>query len=284
MGKYLTDLNDDQVITRLLKWNALLRGRKYRPFLTVRDVPSQGFSHRIKGWRHGRVHHLLSDEEWDTILCLEATLNCLEICEQFALDRERTRIIASQLGIKHPIYVTTKVDKVITTDFLVYISTPSGEKRMAISFKEAVEFDGDCERLLEKLEIERIYWLQENVEFVILTERNLPKMLIENMKIIHAARFYSYKRDNLSNDIIEQIFHTLSPMLLNSDMRLIDAMTECAKAVGMTKQPKNLIWPVVRFFLANQVYCMDLLNNPIDSFSTLALQSTDFDRLMEILK
>ncbi|MDD5286786.1 MAG: hypothetical protein PHD54_13100, partial [Desulfuromonadaceae bacterium] len=30
-------------------------GENYRPFLTVRDVPSRGLSHRIKGYKSNRV-------------------------------------------------------------------------------------------------------------------------------------------------------------------------------------------------------------------------------------
>lgn len=35
-------------------------GKDYKPWLTVRDVPSQGLSTRVRGWKTGRVHHFLS--------------------------------------------------------------------------------------------------------------------------------------------------------------------------------------------------------------------------------
>src|SRR5262249_38639608 len=37
------------------------RGAEYRPWLTVRDVPSRRRSHRLHGLTADRVHHLLSD-------------------------------------------------------------------------------------------------------------------------------------------------------------------------------------------------------------------------------
>ena len=38
-------------------------GADYKPWLTARDVPSRGRSHRVLGVTTGRVHHLLSDIE-----------------------------------------------------------------------------------------------------------------------------------------------------------------------------------------------------------------------------
>ncbi len=52
---------DQKAIDRMLKQG---RGRgtheKYKPWLTVRDVPSLGKSSRDKGWKTGRPHHFLS--------------------------------------------------------------------------------------------------------------------------------------------------------------------------------------------------------------------------------
>jgi hypothetical protein len=39
------------------------RGADYLPWLTIRDVPSRGRSHRLQGIKTGRVHHLHSDIE-----------------------------------------------------------------------------------------------------------------------------------------------------------------------------------------------------------------------------
>ena len=37
------------------------RGREYKLWLTVRDLPSEGRYHRIFGHKSQRTHHLLSD-------------------------------------------------------------------------------------------------------------------------------------------------------------------------------------------------------------------------------
>src|SRR6266496_3714697 len=38
-------------------------GAIYLPWLRVQDVPSQGLSTRIEGWKTGRIHHFLSELE-----------------------------------------------------------------------------------------------------------------------------------------------------------------------------------------------------------------------------
>lgn len=46
-------------------------GPDYKPWLTIRDVPSQGRSHRIFGHLTQRPHHLLSDLELATFFFLQ---------------------------------------------------------------------------------------------------------------------------------------------------------------------------------------------------------------------
>jgi hypothetical protein len=47
------------------------RGSDYKPWLTVRDVPSKGRSHRVFGHKSQRTHHLFSDLELAVFLFLE---------------------------------------------------------------------------------------------------------------------------------------------------------------------------------------------------------------------
>ncbi|MFH1882322.1 MAG: heteromeric transposase endonuclease subunit TnsA, partial [Planctomycetota bacterium] len=47
------------------------RRNEYKPWLTVRDLPSQGRSHRVFGHKSLRTHHLFSDLELAVFLLLE---------------------------------------------------------------------------------------------------------------------------------------------------------------------------------------------------------------------
>ena len=75
---------DQKAIDRMLKQG---RGRgtheKYKPWLTVRDVPSLGKSSRDKGWKTGRPHHFLSILELLYYLILEWSQMVTDIREQY---------------------------------------------------------------------------------------------------------------------------------------------------------------------------------------------------------
>ena len=47
------------------------RNSAYKPWITVRDLPSEGRSHRIFGHKSQRTHHLVSDLELAVFLLLE---------------------------------------------------------------------------------------------------------------------------------------------------------------------------------------------------------------------
>src|SRR5690554_6517583 len=74
----------------------------YKPWLTVRDLPSLGRVHRVFGLKSKRTHHLLSDLELSVFLMLEWHSEVTQIREQFPLERDITRRLAHDAGIKHP--------------------------------------------------------------------------------------------------------------------------------------------------------------------------------------
>jgi hypothetical protein len=70
------------------------QGRDYKPWLTVRDVPSNGRSHRIFGHKSQRIHHFLSDLELAVFFVLEWHQDTEDIREQFPLRTEDTLAMA----------------------------------------------------------------------------------------------------------------------------------------------------------------------------------------------
>lgn len=61
------------------------KGANYKPWLHIQDIPSQGLCSRVKGWKTGRVHHLLSEMETSYFYVLEWSTKVLDIREQFPL-------------------------------------------------------------------------------------------------------------------------------------------------------------------------------------------------------
>lgn len=157
------------------------RGASYKPWLTIRDVASHGRSHRIAGIKTSRVHHFLSDIERDVFYLFDWAEAVTDIREQYPLDRERSRRISADLDIKHPRDAATEI--VMTTDFLVDISLEGKLIQLARAVKPVIELEKP--RVIEKLEIERRYWVQQGVDWGIITERDIPEAMVTNIAWLH---------------------------------------------------------------------------------------------------
>lgn len=155
----------------------------YKPWLTIHDVPSKGNSSRIKGWKTGRIHHLLSNIERSYFYFLEWSENVIDIREQFPLDRVDTLDIANKKGIEHPKEDTTDTYIPMTTDFLVTLKRENKITVVARSIKPFSQIED--ERTVEKLEIEREYWEKKGIEWALVTEKDIPKPFAKNIQWFH---------------------------------------------------------------------------------------------------
>ena len=145
----------------------------YIPWLHTRDFPSSGKVTRIKGVVTGRIHHLLSHLELLCFLYLESLPGIEDIKEQFPLPLCDTQLIAASLKIKHP--EVNGFPYVMTTDF--YYRRDG--LWYAIQIKNISSLEN--KRVLEKFEIERLYWVREKVDFKIMTEKDLNPHLAHNL-------------------------------------------------------------------------------------------------------
>lgn len=176
---------DEQKIARFIKeGRGLGRGKDYKPWLTIQDVPSIGLSSRKHSFKTGRGHHLLSNNETGLFLLLDWSDAVIDIREQFPLDRDATRSIAADMGVRHPTDSQTHIDIVMTTDVLVDVRTDSGIRHLVRSVKPYAELSDP--RTIEKQEIDRRYWSNfENHEWGLVTEFDLPKQRIKTLHWLH---------------------------------------------------------------------------------------------------
>lgn len=178
---------DEQKIDRFLKeGRGTGHGKTYKPWLEIHDVSSRGRSSRVPSQKTGRIHHMLSDLERGLLLLLDWADSVTDIREQFPLDRDETRALAEAMGIRHPLDTASRVDIVMTTDFLVDIKAEVGIRECAYSVKPASELGS--KRTLEKLEIERRYWARRDVTWKLVTDRDLPKARIQNLHDLHELK------------------------------------------------------------------------------------------------
>jgi hypothetical protein len=175
---------DDEKLARFLKeGRGQGHGKNYRPWLTIQDVSSLGRSSRIHSRKTGREHHLLSDIETALFLLLDWSDSVTDIREQFPLDRDETRVIAADMGVRHPADAQSRTDIVMTTDFVVSVRAGDTITLAARSVKPASELD--TVRTLEKQEIERRYWHIKGVDWGIVTDLDLPAQRVKNLRWLH---------------------------------------------------------------------------------------------------
>ncbi|MCM3325012.1 TnsA endonuclease N-terminal domain-containing protein [Cytobacillus kochii] len=186
----------------------------YRPWLTIQDVPSNGRAHRDIGWKTKREHHLLSDIEYNYFCLLDWSDDVIDIREQFPINRENTTIIAEHMNIKHPLDSSTQTPVVMTTDFLITLRHDSKITYMARTIKPEKELNNT--RVIEKFGIERTYWENQDVDWAIVTEKDLPKTIIDNIKWLRSSYILPDTIDSSFITILLEKLKTGTGTILNN--------------------------------------------------------------------
>lgn len=184
MAKRKRNLTIDKINKRFKEGRGKGVGEKYKPFIETLDVASIGRSTKIRGWKTNRVHHFLSDLERNYFLYLEWDENVIDIKEQFPnTSLANTLKIANDLGIRHPCDPKTKTPIIITTDFLLTVKR--GDRVLNVARTCKYKKDLSKKRVIEKFQIEKKYWEDKGVDWGIITELNINKNFVENLRNIH---------------------------------------------------------------------------------------------------
>ncbi|MGG2105220.1 TnsA endonuclease N-terminal domain-containing protein [Lysinibacillus pakistanensis] len=96
---------------------------------------------------------------------------------------EETTVIADELGLKHPTDPKMNEVVVMITDFLLTADKGEGLVELARTIKMKDELLK--ERVIEKFEIERVYWERRNINWGIVSELEIPKEMARNISYIH---------------------------------------------------------------------------------------------------
>ncbi|EFE2071296.1 TPA: TnsA endonuclease N-terminal domain-containing protein, partial [Escherichia coli] len=175
-------LTQAQIDRRLKDGRGQGQGSDYKPFIYTRDVSSLGRSHRLPGSKTRRLHHLLSDLELAIFLTLDRSPHVTDIREQFPMRVEDTVRIAEELGLPHGCYKGTP--QVLTSDFLVDFEDP---QRPSIAIQAKYSTDLQKPEVIERLELERRYWQEKGIPWVIVTEREVSKVAFANIQWLYPA-------------------------------------------------------------------------------------------------
>jgi hypothetical protein len=253
MGKRRTRATEASIKRWIKEGRGDGTGNNYKPWLYVQDVASKGRCHRIRGWRHGRVHHLLSDLEAYVFYTYEWSRRVTEIREQFPLlPLDETLAIAEEIGVTHPTDPVTKHPIVMSTDFVLTVTNGSGMDFFARQVKYTSALSNH--RTQEKLEIEHRYWLKRNIDYGIVTERDVHMPLVRNIKWVHQR----IDRDSLlplTEETVRDVARLLTEMVLSNDAPLRKLTSTCDSDLELTGGDSL---KVVRHLLAIRYWQIDM--------------------------
>lgn len=259
----------------LLKWvkegRGSGQGSEYRPWLTVRDLPSLGRVHRVFGHKSQRTHHLLSDLELAVFLLLEWLPEVSDIREQFPLDRSLTQQLAVDAGIRHPAQQGT--EQFMSTDFLVN-TTNESEPKYALQVKYTNALDD--ERTVEKLELERRYWVKKGIPWYLITEQQVPKAVLANIEWLYPAG----RRDEEEELPLEQIEFYQHHFSQAGNTTIIEVCKKLDMAYDL--EPGESLGEV-RILLAKRYFYFDFFT-PIRKLKASQISASDSRRIREVYR
>jgi hypothetical protein len=265
MAKRNRRTNEKSIKKRIKEGRGMGRLAEYKPWLHIQDVPSKGLSSRIKGWKTGRVHHLLSLLELMYFYVLEWSQGVIDIREQFPLlPIEETLSIALSCGIRHPADPKTKYPIVMTTDFVNTIRRGASD----LDEPRTIKYKVDLLKLrtLEKLEIERRYWEARKITLKIVTEDSVPMVLAKNVEWLHSYRHLG-GFNGLGEFAFSQTVSAVNAALRRQPGPLRDIMLQVDDRLGLQA---GTSLSVVRHLLANRNLLIDMLK-PINPSQRLVL-------------
>lgn len=148
-------------------------GLDYIPWISGHEFASRGAFIRLKGRTVPRLYCFMSRLEADAFIYYDCSPDVTDILEQYYLTLEETLEIADELHISHP--WSGKYYNAVTTDLLIR----KGDSWIARAIKSSRDLEN--ERVLEKLELERVYFSRRGIDWKIVTEKEIDRVLIQNL-------------------------------------------------------------------------------------------------------
>lgn len=267
MGRYRRPITPALIAALIQEGRGQGHGSSYLPWLTARDVPSNGRVVRILSWTANRIHHLLSGaEEWFFYI-LDWAVSVKDIREQYPMPLSDTVEIAERLGIDHPHYGKGNNYSVMTIDFLIDFVVDGILHTCARSIKRSKDQLSES-RTIEKLEIERTWCAEHNLDWGLATENEIPIIAAENIKIVH--KFLTLDSYSLKQKNIERLEEVILPQL-SSSLALSELCMWADERLGL---PLGSGLVTVKHLIANRKWLIDM-NVPFDTGKPLCVINTD---------
>ncbi|MCB2291702.1 TnsA endonuclease N-terminal domain-containing protein [Clostridium sp. CS001] len=188
-------------------------GSEYKPWLTIQDMPSRGRVTRI--YEAGRIYHFFTDNElryfysliWeDSVVDVREHYPLLDLNEVLNLDEDTLYKKYRNDGVNVPY--------VLTTSFLITVKNNEGKiTYYARTVKSSLELDR--KNIIDRYEIERRYWNAKNIDWGIVTQKDIPVIRAKNISWVYPSleinneeRFKESERDYLCDLLIQRLNET----------------------------------------------------------------------------
>ncbi|RXI48176.1 heteromeric transposase endonuclease subunit TnsA [Clostridium tetani] len=232
------------------------RGPEYKPWIRIQDVPSLGRATRLKGIKTKRQHEFLSDMERNYFYFLEFSDSVADIREQFPLlPLEDTILIAEELGLEHPKNPKTGEFIVMTTDFFISVKNNNEFYEVARTIKLKDELIN--RRVLEKFEIERVYWKNRNINWGIVTDNEIDKNIANNISFVHAYNDIRYLDcfNQISKMELQDLIYEFIKRILDSNKNM---RTICSQFDNDMSLKKGSGLSIFKYLIINKVINVDI--------------------------
>ncbi|MCH1627215.1 TnsA endonuclease C-terminal domain-containing protein [Ferdinandcohnia quinoae] len=190
----------------------------YKPFINTIRVSSSGRVSRVKGWITNRVHEFLSDSETRLFYIYEflGSGKFLDIKEHYPLIEGMDKIVPNldtEL-IKRLTNQKTGEPIILTTTFLLSEQTDNGDIRyFARSVKDYRQLEN--KQVIERYQIMQEYWNRKNVDYGIVTNKEIPLVLAKNIEFIHP--FYNLEEYGIEDEMQSFLKERLVDMIGNGE-------------------------------------------------------------------
>jgi hypothetical protein len=239
----------------------------YKPWLKIQDVGSQGLATRIRGTKTGRNHQLLSTLELDYLYLLDWSEDVIDIREQYPLDLKETVALAKEVDLIHPPRSNPNQPIIMTTDFLITIRQPIGTKEIARTIKYSKDLANS--RVLEKFEIERLYWKERKIDWGIVTELDINKTLVKNIKWLYRYCTLDSLPASINSILIPKMANYMLSFAAKKQLTLRIITKNCDEKFSL---PSGNSLAVIRYLIATRKWRVNLFK-PIQPEKVLDLIS-----------
>lgn len=175
--------------------------------LKVTTFSSKGRATRIYSHKTNKIHHLQSDNQLRVFLSLEWDDKVKNIKENVMLDDlEATLYNVENLRLDKFRDKETGELYDLHTNFLIKkITKDKAEETIALSVKSISELQRVT--VIEKMEIERRYWEIKGVKFYVITDNEINKQFVENIKWVRETLIDKSIRNR--GELAEKLYYFL---------------------------------------------------------------------------